>query len=360
MDWLLIGRGREGVEGAQLEGFDMHRDELERELGLRTRRHDAATLDEARAAVDGHVGVDAVVLMPSWREPVEALAAWCREVRGRPRAPRVILLDYYAQTSSPHLPVADCVDLYVKRQVLRDRALYLRERRTGYVFSEFLERDLGWDVGPWRFGSLLPPGATSRLIVGWSLGVLRRHRRLAAAGGWAPWALRTIDVNARLGLSSDDVATEWYHRYRALVRERLEALAGRLSVSHSGRVSRRRYLVELLRSRVVVSPFGWGEVCFRDYEAVAAGCLLVKPSMAHLETRPDIYVDHETYAPVRWDLADLEEVVRRALEEPRRARRLAENGRRRLLDYLERGGFVADVGRVIDALAGRGPALAAA
>lgn len=360
MEWLLIGRGTEGVEGAQLEGFDMFRAELERELGLRVRRHDAWTLDEARAAVDAHVGVDAALFMPSWSEPLDALEAWCREVRARADAPRLVLLDYYAQTSSPHLPAAAVVDLYVKRQVLRDRALYHRDRRTGYVFAEFLERDLGWDVGPWRFGSVLPADQAHKLVVGWSLGVQRRYRSLARAGAWAPWRLRTIDVNARLGLARNDEPTEWYHRYRALVRERLEALAGRLSVSHSGRVSRRRYLVELLRSRVVVSPFGWGEVCFRDYEAVAAGCLLVKPSMAHLETRPDIYVDHETYAPVRWDLADLEEVVRRCLEEPSRARRIAENGRRRLLDYFERGGFVADVGRVIDALEGRRPALAAA
>lgn len=71
------------------------------------------------------------------------------------------------------------------------------------------------------------------------------------------------------------------------------------------------------------------------------------------------FVDHETYLPLRWDLADLEEVVRRALEEPRRARRIAENGRRRLRDYFERGGFVADVARVADALAGRRRALAA-
>ncbi|MBX3466301.1 MAG: glycosyltransferase family 1 protein [Planctomycetes bacterium] len=356
MRWLLVGRGREGVEGAQLEGFDMYAGALRAELGLEVVRQDAATLAEARAAIAAHADVDAALVMPSWAEPAERLIAWCREARAL--GPRLVLLDYYAQTSSPHLGAAPHVDLYVKRQALRDRGLYRRELASGYVFTEFLARDLGWDLAGWRFGSVLPAGHEGALVVGWSLGVLRRNRLLARLGA-APWALRPLDVNARVGGEEADGPQEWYQRYRALARERLQALAGRLRVSHSGRVTRRRYLAELLRSRVVVSPFGWGEVCFRDYEAVACGCLLVKPSMRHVETRPDVFVDHETYLPLRWDLADLEEVVRRALEEPRRARRIAENGRRRLRDYFERGGFVADVARVADALAGRRRALAA-
>ncbi|MCO5168805.1 MAG: glycosyltransferase [Planctomycetes bacterium] len=355
MKWLLVGRGREGVEGAQLEGFDMYAAELRAELGLELVRQDAWTLADARAALVAHADADAALVMPSWAEPAGPLIAWCREARAV--GPRLVLLDSYAQTSSPHLGALPHVDLYVKRQALRDRGRYRRELPSGYVFTEFLARELGWDLGGWRFGAAAPPGHEGEIVVGWSLGVLRRNRRLARLGG-APWALRTVDVNARVGTGQEGEPQEWYHRYRALVRDRLQALATRLSVSHSGRLSRRRYLAELLRSRLVVSPFGWGEVCFRDYEAVACGCLLVKPSMSHVETRPDVFVEHETYLPLRWDLADLEEVVRRALEEPARARRIATNGWRRLRDYFERGGFVADVARVADAL-GQGRALAA-
>jgi hypothetical protein len=362
MRWLLIGRGRDGVEGAQLEGFEMYAAELERELGLTLARRDATTLEGMTAAIEAEPAADTVVFMPAWSEPAERLVAWLRLLRARPRCPRLVLLDYYAQTSSPHFDALPHVDLYVKRQVLRDRAAYRDASGTGYVFTEWLARELGWDMGGWRFGGPLPEEHADKLVVGWSLGVVKRYRRLVAASRWvAPWSLRAIDVNARIGAGEPGEAREWYHRYRALSRERIEALARSLSISHSGRVSRRRYLVELCRSKLVVSPFGWGEVCFRDHEALAAGAVLVKPSMAHVETRPDIYVDHETYVPLRWDLADLEEVVRRCLEDPRRSRRIAENGRRRLADYFERGGFVADVRRLADALAGGGaPRLRAA
>lgn len=33
----------------------------------------------------------------------------------------------------------------------------------------------------------------------------------------------------------------------------------------------------LCHSKVVVSPWGWGEPCFRDFEALLAGCTLIKP-----------------------------------------------------------------------------------
>lgn len=357
MRWLLIGRGKDGVEGAQLEPFELYARELKTELGLETVRRDALTLDEARAAIEAHPDVDAFLLMPSWAEPAERLVEWLRAL---PEGPQRVLLDYYAQTSSPHLAAAAHVDVYLKRQTLRDRSLYARDDLAGgFIVTDYLHRELGWDLDGWRFGSTLPAGHEGKLVSGWSLGVLARHRRLLKLTRWLP-TIRDIDVHTRIGTGERPGRREWYERYRDLAGQRLEALRRSLIMSHSGRVTRRRYLLELLRSKLVVSPFGWGEVCFRDYEAAACGALLVKPSMAHVETRPDIYVDHETYAPLRWDLSDLEEVVRRYLERPELARRVAERGQRRLLDYFERGGFVADARRVADALAAARSAPAAA
>ena len=107
-----------------------------------------------------------------------------------------------------------------------------------------------------------------------------------------------------------------------------------------GRVGRRRYFTELLMSRTVLSPFGWGEVCFRDYEAVASGCLLLKPTMDHLETAPDIYKAGETYVPLRWDLADLEEKLEWIRAHPGESRQIVERAQRVLCDYFEQNQFV--------------------
>ena len=31
-----------------------------------------------------------------------------------------------------------------------------------------------------------------------------------------------------------------------------------------------------------ISPFGWGEICFRDFESIILGKLLIKPNCDHI------------------------------------------------------------------------------
>ena len=107
------------------------------------------------------------------------------------------------------------------------------------------------------------------------------------------------------------------------------------------------------RSRIGFSPFGWGEVCFRDFETVALGAVLVKPDMGHLETYPDIYEDGVTYKAVRWDLSDLPEVCRWLLDHPDEAERIAETARARLASYIRGGRFAAQLERILERLGPR-------
>lgn len=77
------------------------------------------------------------------------------------------------------------------------------------------------------------------------------------------------------------------------------------SASLTGIVSASQYLQELTNSFVTLSPFGYGEVCFRDFEAIMNGSLLLKPDMSHMKSFPDIYIPYETYIPLSWDGTDL-------------------------------------------------------
>ena len=46
---------------------------------------------------------------------------------------------------------------------------------------------------------------------------------------------------------------------------------------------------KLLDSKVVVSPWGWSPWCLRDIEALACGCIVVKPECSNMLIYPDIY-----------------------------------------------------------------------
>lgn len=67
------------------------------------------------------------------------------------------------------------------------------------------------------------------------------------------------------------------------------------------------YLKECNKILGTLSPFGWGEICYRDFEASLNQNLLIKPDIDHLETWPNIYTK-DSYYKLSWDLENLNEL----------------------------------------------------
>lgn len=107
------------------------------------------------------------------------------------------------------------------------------------------------------------------------------------------------------------------HRLAAMdAAEAHEAANPETTVIGRGRPLRpAEYLSTMFSSKTVVSPWGWGEACHRDYEAWLLGAVLIKPTMEHVATWPDIYRPNETYIPCRMDFSDLPEIVARVAAE---------------------------------------------
>jgi hypothetical protein len=100
------------------------------------------------------------------------------------------------------------------------------------------------------------------------------------------------------------------HRRAAV--EAVRGLRG-LVVDAGPSVGQTAYMESLYRTRIIVSPWGWGEPCYRDYEALLAGAVLVKPDCSYVRATVDIY-GHD--GPVVWcrpDWSDLPAAVDRAL-----------------------------------------------
>ena len=73
------------------------------------------------------------------------------------------------------------------------------------------------------------------------------------------------------------------------------------------------YIQSLYQSKMALSPFGQGEVCYRDFEISEFGVVMVKPTMERVNTHPNSYIENETYIPVNLDWSNLNEVVDYAL-----------------------------------------------
>jgi hypothetical protein len=355
----LVGAKPEAIAATCAEGFAMHRAALRRELGVESTTIQLQSVSQLEAAVRAH-HPDIALIMPTWRDPAHEVIAAFRALHAMPERPRLVYFDWYAPTSSPHFGVMPFVDRYLKRSVMVDFQEYRKPYLAGYGVADFVAQLLNLDLNGWHFGSEIPAGHEHKLWLGWNFGVGASYRKLLRYAGLAMrvpvvsgsvlggWEDRPIDVNRRLGAPSTNAAppkADWYQHYRDASAKSMEPLSEQFRCTGITRVPRKTYLLELLRSKVVFSPFGWGEVCFRDYEAVACGCLLVKPSMAHVVSSPNIYVDYETYVPVKWDLSDAADVIAGCLAAPKESARIASNARRVLQQYFRREQFVDDVGR---------------
>jgi len=250
---------------------------------------------------------------------------WLSRLRDKYKV--LVYFDGEDSSSIPYLDVLPYFDLYYKKQALRDRSLYLRQFSGNRIFAQYysqlhnLEED---DPAP-----LYPPlediAMAKRIRIGWNIAIgkypLSRETvplyhlayLLGGATGlrWmqagiprraAPARPAKAKCHARFG----------YSRYRGAIgyqRRLFLELVRESDVFLSGLVPKNQYNKEIKEVQAVLSPFGWGEVCYRDAEAVINGAVLVKPDMSHLETWPDLYQENETYLPVNWDGSDLVEQV---------------------------------------------------
>jgi hypothetical protein len=280
-----------------------------------------------------------VILTPDWKHYQSAnLLELLRRIPPKRNRPPLMLFDTFDQTSSPYLGAMEYVDGYFKSQIYSNVADYSREYEGGYIVSDWVHRYLGVDLADWSFGSQMPPGCESKLHCGWNMGVSRFYKHLRRLGRFfgRVWKERSVFLNCRFTLPERDQVQkwEWYHDYRRFCGLEADKLRNRFRLTGNHALGRARYIHELWNSQVVFSPFGWGEVCFRDFETVACGAVLLKPDMSHLRTEPNIYENWVTYVPVDWDLSNLEERCQWILDHPVESEQMIENARTRLLSHL--------------------------
>lgn len=320
------------IPQSQVFPFHFYAAELARRWGVQIREM-ATQAFEARP--DAAPGPADVVCVQTWfdldAERCDRLFAAIRT--GHPAA-KIVFLDWYAPTDLRLAAMLDRhIDVYVKKHVFRDRSRYAQATLGDTNLVDYYGRLYGHDHA--EVVHHVPPGFLDKLVVGPSF--FTSQAMLPHFFGSARPAQKAtgIDVHARLGGSGGG----WYQTMREQAVAKVESTPNCNVVSGFG-IGNRQYLNELRRSRLCFSPFGYGEVCWRDYEAIMCGAVLIKPSMSHIETAPDIFVDHQTYLSIAWDFSDLHEVIARALSDSKLRDALARRAHDVLHDHARHARFV--------------------
>lgn len=91
------------------------------------------------------------------------------------------------------------------------------------------------------------------------------------------------------------------------------------------------YQASVMRTSISVSPWGFGEYAYRDYESTLAGCVLIKPPSDHVLTFGDMYQSGKYYIASKADFSDLPELVEEVMSDRARAIRFARSAREDML-----------------------------
>ena len=197
-----------------------------------------------------------------------------------------------------------------------------------YIKNQFLDFDLynnPYSFGRWFWGEgdnnqshncrydLTEEDRSKMKLSGWNLGHLQGH-------------LFEKDI-PRVSSKSIDVCAifqaEHRENYEHTFRNDIPYTEHRKGVwntldkkfnSITDKLPYQEYIDKLRNSKVAISPFGMGEICFRDFEVMALKSILIKPDMKIVNTKPNIYIDGETYYSVKYDWSNLNEVIESVLD----------------------------------------------
>ncbi len=286
------------------------------------------------------------------------------------------------------------VSLYVKKQVYADYGNYSVSFWDGRYFTDRLisyysgrmavDKSFLSKHGEPSSMEIASESEMKKLVCGWNTATLAHlEERFAKQEYTAPLlGNKDIDVSSRLALTTEGAHTgkswsRWYYFHRQECLEIAKSLGDEFSVvsegyfhkaannteffecgfeyrttGSTGKLSIKRHLDELVRTKISISPFGMAEICIRDFEAVISGALLVKPDMSHVVTTPDIYRPFETYIPVKWDLSDLQEKVKYYLKNVNERNEIVMNAVGVYADYFNKNQFSGSMREVLSRLKG--------
>jgi len=287
-------------------------------------------------------GWHAVGLKLTFKTPAAEAAAIARRILGAARAAgaRTVLFDGDDDPAILWPEVLDLADTCIKKHIFADTRTYAETFVGKSNLTDHSSKTYGTsfsdDPIP-RSGGLVPD-QIRKIVLGWNIAQDDKIADLATdIPVQATQGVRDIDILCRASVPPGT----WTYGMRNAAVQAIMTMSGSHRIhAPTDRVPQAEYYSEMLRARLSVSPFGYGELCWRDFESILCGSLLVKPDMSHLKTWPDLFVPFETYLSVRWDYSNLKDVCAPSLADESARLKMASNARSRLLDALDSKTFV--------------------
>ena len=239
---------------------------------------------------------------------------------------KLIYADISDSTGWVHVKMMDIVDLYIKNQLLKDKKSYLQPIYGYRSHASFYHQT--FDVNDKYEAYSMPiekEDHLQKLKLGWNSGLanyslhgpfVSKIFNRVPLSGLLKFPKPTRSANEKRLTSISCRFGTFYERDTVSFQRKKIAEIMATKIFAALKLKRSSYFRELSNSRLIISPFGWGEITLKDYEVFLTGGALFKPKMAHMETWPNFFIDQETILTFDWDFSNFEEKLDLFISKP--------------------------------------------
>ena len=187
----------------------------------------------------------------------------------------------------------------IKKQILDPTDLYKKTYPKKRYHYGLMDVDTEEKVGVNKHYEV----TLQKVRLGWNLGLCPHLDPTITS-----WSTeRDIDIHSSFRITSG--GDEFYNHHRGACHDSVLRICEKHSLSQSGTVSGKEYHHAMKRSKICISPWGMGEICYREFEAMRYGTVVIKPKMDFVNTWPRIGC---VYTDPNWNV--LEDVIMDILE----------------------------------------------
>lgn len=280
------------------------------------------------------------------------------------RFDKVIWFDDHDSSGMLRTYVFPLVDIYAKSQILHDKTYYQQNHLTGVIHRDYVnefykiddrkilkgtisEQEIKKIRVAWNLSMINWPYFLSDSVILKKLFYFNQHNYKIKYSS-NNFFNREKLIKFRGNLWESDPTVNWWRTTTKTHIDQVNTINGFSQSELHLKVGKKQFHEEINNTMITPSPFGFGEICFRDFEAFIFGSLLFKPNMDHLNTWPNLYIDGVTYISHKWDFSDFNDKLEDILTHPERYDEVAREGQNRFKQALSDGaGFARHFAEMI-------------
>jgi len=226
---------------------------------------------------------------------------------------KLIYFDTTDSTGMIQSEIFNYVDSYWKFQILKDRSQYKKIFYGGRIFSNYYHKKFKVNDQNVLMSKSINDNDLSKIKLAWNFGLadysyknkylfFLRKKLLLDKLFFFSKKNNNIKNNFMFAAFNYQYSRETISFQRKKIKDLMKDI-------YLEKIQELDYNFKLSRSKCVISPFGWGELAYRDFEGFYNKCILIKPNIDHLLTWPNFFVKDETYLDFAWDFSNLLDVV---------------------------------------------------